>query len=124
MPTIEAKPMTDILERLRIREMSVGDKEPLYGLAAAHIAAQDARIAVLEVALLPVAQWKHKARGSEYLEYGYAELQDAKGDGVEEGALLVIYRSDCGKFWARRVREFQDGRFEKLATLGGEQHGG
>ena len=43
--------MTDILERLRIREMSVGDKEPIYGLAATHIAAQDARMEALEEAL-------------------------------------------------------------------------
>jgi hypothetical protein len=64
-----------------------------------------------------VERYRHKARGTEYDLIGTAELQDARGDGVEEGALLAIYRGGDGKLWARRHSEFGDGRFERLATL-------
>jgi hypothetical protein len=59
-------------------------------------------------------RYRHKARGTEYDLIGTAELQDASGQRVEEGALLAIYRGDDGKLWARRCAEFGDGRFERL----------
>lgn len=61
-------------------------------------------------------RYRHNARGTEYDLIGTAELQDATGNGVEEGALLAIYRGDDGKLWARRHREFGDGRFTRLST--------
>lgn len=64
-----------------------------------------------------VERYRHKARGTEYTLIGTAELQDATGAGVEESALLAVYRGDDGKLWARRRREFGDGRFEWLPDL-------
>ena len=63
-----------------------------------------------------VTRWRHNVRGTEYDCIGTAELQDATGGGVEEGALLAIYRGDDGKLWARRESEFGDGRFTRLAS--------
>jgi hypothetical protein len=31
-----------------------------------------------------------------------------------DGALLVLYRGEDGKMWARQEHEFHDGRFEPL----------
>lgn len=62
-------------------------------------------------------RYRHKARGTEYDLTGTAVLQDASGKGVEEGALLAVYRGDDGKLWARRYQEFGDGRFERVAAL-------
>lgn len=59
-------------------------------------------------------RYRHNARDTEYDLIGTAELQDAKGEGVEEGALLAIYRGDDGKLWARRHSEFGDGRFTRI----------
>lgn len=59
-------------------------------------------------------RYRHKARGTQYVIVGSAELQAAEP--VEEGAILTVYRGDDGKLWARRAREFGDGRFERLDT--------
>lgn len=57
--------------------------------------------------------WRHKKRGTIYTEIGRAELQVAKV-APDEGCMLVIYRGDDGKLWAREDTEFEDGRFELL----------
>lgn len=67
--------------------------------------------------LVEALRYRHKARGTEYDLVGTAELQDATGNGVPEGALLAIYRGDDGKLWARRHSEFGDGRFERISAL-------
>lgn len=57
-------------------------------------------------------RWRHLARRTLYIEHCRAELQT--GAPVTEGAVLVIYRGEDGKFWAREVSEFEDGRFEAV----------
>lgn len=59
-------------------------------------------------------RYRHRKRGTEYEVIATAQLQDARGDRVPEGDLLVIYRGDDGRCWARRWSEFGDGRFERL----------
>lgn len=60
--------------------------------------------------------WRHVKRGTLYEVLGDAELQDAAGFGQHEHACLTIYRGEDGKLWARNSAEFQDGRFERIAT--------
>ena len=76
-------------------------------------ALQSAPAVAVPEELRPIRRWRHVARGSAYDELGTAELQAANGP-VEEGALLIIYRGDDGKLWARRASEFGDGRFALL----------
>lgn len=66
--------------------------------------------------MLKPDRYRHVARGTEYELLGTAELQDSAGSGVEEGALLAIYRGTDGRIWARRHSEFGDGRFQKLGS--------
>jgi hypothetical protein len=54
--------------------------------------------------------WRHKKRGTTYAEVGLASLQAETP--CEETAVLVIYRGDDGRLWARPHDEFHDGRFE------------
>lgn len=57
---------------------------------------------------------RHVGRGTTYqVVLSDAELQ-ASGS-IEEGAILVIYKGQDGKLWARRAMEFYDGRFEPIA---------
>jgi hypothetical protein len=62
-------------------------------------------------------EWRHKKRGTTYMEVGRALLQAATGP-VGEAATLVIYRDRQGRLWAREEGEFEDGRFEEV-PLGG-----
>jgi hypothetical protein len=62
-------------------------------------------------------RWRHKKRGSTYTEVDRALLQAATGP-VGEGAVLVIYRDDQGRLWARQESEFEDGRFEEVGDAG------
>jgi hypothetical protein len=58
--------------------------------------------------------YRHRARGTCYTVVGRANLQTDRPIGDDEG--LVIYRAKDGQLWARTVREFRDGRFERLAN--------
>lgn len=60
-------------------------------------------------------RWRHKKRGTTYVEIGRASLQIAT-DPVEEDDRVVIYRSDTdGRLWVRGEAEFMDGRFEAIS---------
>ncbi len=56
-------------------------------------------------------RWRHLKRGTTYEEIGRARLQASYPP--NEGDVLVIYRGDDGKLWAREENEFLDGRFER-----------
>lgn len=60
-----------------------------------------------------VRLWRHVKRGSTYVEIGRAEVQASTGP-INEGDEIVIYRGTDGRIWARKVREFEDGRFEEI----------
>lgn len=57
---------------------------------------------------------RHLKRGSSYQQIGLASLQCSEP--CAETAVLVIYRCDDGKLWARPHDEFNDGRFEAIAV--------
>lgn len=65
---------------------------------------------------LPDAGWRpthrHLKRGTSYQLVTYGRLQTEKPIGDDE--VLVIYRAEDGRVWARPVDEFNDGRFEPL----------
>lgn len=120
-PGIEARAreLADAVKRIEAR------LHPHYGIEGATDSRQLARdVKTLSAALSTPSpppgwrgkRWRHVARGTEYevIEAG-VELQDARGAGVEEGALLTIYRGDDGNLWARRASEFGDGRFVPVA---------
>jgi hypothetical protein len=59
-------------------------------------------------------RWRHKKRGTTYVEIGRGNLQIAT-DPVEEDDRVVIYQSEAdGRLWVRGEAEFGDGRFEAL----------
>ncbi|WP_292722801.1 hypothetical protein [Mesorhizobium sp.] len=60
---------------------------------------------------------RHVKRGSSYQQIGLASLQCTES--CAETAVLVIYRGDDGKLWARPHDEFNDGRFEAIDAAGG-----
>lgn len=56
---------------------------------------------------------RHRKRGTCYsVVTRCALLQSAEPIG--EAAVLVIYKGDDGRFWARPESEFDDGRFEPM----------
>lgn len=59
--------------------------------------------------------FRHRKRGTSYAVQGYASLQAETP--CEEGAVLVVYKGEDGKLWARPHDEFHDGRFEEIAAL-------
>jgi hypothetical protein len=60
-------------------------------------------------------RWRHRKRGTTYrVIVSHAELQSSVG--LSEGAELVVYQGTDGKYWARPLSEFHDGRFEKTAA--------
>ena len=64
---------------------------------------------------MSTVRWRHRKRGTYYQEIGRAELQ-AEGP-IREGAMLVIYRGDDAKLWAREASEFEDGRFDPVVEF-------
>jgi hypothetical protein len=58
---------------------------------------------------------RHKKRGTTYTVIGEAELQMAHD--LVDGASLVIYQGEDGKWWAREEGEFDDGRFEEISDV-------
>jgi hypothetical protein len=64
----------------------------------------------------PTTMWRHIKRGSVYREICRAEVQAATGP-ICEGDMVVIYGDALGHVWARKVSEFEDGRFERVAAL-------
>ena len=61
-----------------------------------------------------VMRWRHKKRGSIYIEIGRGILQNAIS-GIDDGQPMVLYRSEeDGSLWCRPTDEFEDGRFEPI----------
>lgn len=59
--------------------------------------------------------WRHRERGSVYIEMGRGELQSSRP--IVEGDRLTAYRGSDGQWWFRPCDEFDDGRFERLDHL-------
>ncbi len=60
------------------------------------------------------AIYKHRKRGTNYELVGQATVQ-ASIHAIHEGDQVVVYRAlDGGRLWIRPVKEFHDGRFEKV----------
>jgi hypothetical protein len=68
-------------------------------------------------ATLNAARWRHKKRGSTYIEIGRGKLQSNDPTGLGDMQPMVVYRSEAdGSLWVRPEDEFDDGRFEALAV--------
>ncbi len=57
-------------------------------------------------------RWRHKKRGSIYIEIGRAKLQASDTGGMSDNQPMVVYRGEDGQLWVRPEDEFNDGRFE------------
>lgn len=57
---------------------------------------------------------RHRARGTLYRVLANATLQTSVPIG--DDTAVVIYQGEDGKFWARPVAEFLDGRFENISS--------
>jgi len=96
-----------LVERLRAFHRRVVDRLPLTAFAD-----------VLEEA----PRWRHKKRGTTYVEIGRGRFQMA---GFKDDQPIVLYRSEIdASLWARPVSEFEDGRFEAVASAAPSPHGG
>lgn len=60
------------------------------------------------------ARWRHKKRGTSYVEVGRGGLQTSDPGGLQDDDVMVIYRGDDGQFHVRAQHEFMDGRFELI----------
>lgn len=58
-------------------------------------------------------KYRHLQRGSTYSVLGQGLAQCASP--IEDNDAVVVYRDDQGRFFARHVDEFHDGRFEEIA---------
>lgn len=60
-------------------------------------------------------EWRHKARGTQYVELGRGELQlSTQPATFTEGARMVAYQGEDNRVWFRLESEFDDGRFERI----------
>ena len=58
-------------------------------------------------------RWLHKVRRSTYIELGRGRIQTTKP--LNDGDAVVLYQSeDNGTLWARRLEDFDDGRYEQI----------
>ena len=55
------------------------------------------------------ARYVHTSRKTSYVVVGRAHVQTSKP--LNDYDELVVYRGEDGKLWARRLDEFNDGRF-------------
>lgn len=68
----------------------------------------------------PPERWRHRKRGTTYIEIGRAKLQASDAGGLAEDQEMVVYRSESdGRMWCRPADEFDDGRFVRLEKQGG-----
>ena len=111
--------MADIVERLRAERDAECDARTLVEANLAMVEAERDR---LREAQEPKTMWRHIKRGSVYREICRAEVQAATGP-ICEGDMVVIYGDALGHVWARKVSEFEDGRFERVAALKETGHG-
>jgi hypothetical protein len=63
----------------------------------------------------PFRIWRHKKRGTSYVEIARAHFQLSGVYSPIEGDVLVIYRGPDEQAWARLEHEFEDGRFEEIS---------
>ena len=59
-------------------------------------------------------KYRHLKRGSTYSVLGQGIAQCATP--IQDNDALTLYRDDQGRFFARHVDEFHDGRFEKVSA--------
>jgi hypothetical protein len=64
------------------------------------------------LAVAPKPTYWHRKRRTYYSHVCFASLQASEP--CEEGAVLVVYKGDDGRCWARPFDEFHDGRFDAL----------
>jgi hypothetical protein len=112
--------MSDIVERLHLLQSGAawvcGETAATLEDAADEIERLRAERDRLRAAQEPTTMWRHIKRGSVYREICRAEVQAATGP-ICEGDMVVIYGDALGHVWARKVSEFEDGRFERVAAL-------
>jgi hypothetical protein len=60
------------------------------------------------------ARWRHRVRGSTYIERDRGSLQASRPELLAEGVEMVSYRAADGTTYYRAAPEFDDGRFERL----------
>lgn len=62
--------------------------------------------------IIKSTKWRHKKRGTTYIEIGRGLMQDHGTDLDDEP--VVIYRGEDGRLWVRTVDQFEDGRFARV----------
>lgn len=118
---LAALEQSGVTEALRAMLAHYGPPEAVAHLST-YPAGHPITMARAALAPAPIVQggerYRHVKRGTEYEVIGTAELQIATGDLVD-GSVLVVYRGDDGKVWAREEDEFHDGRFVALQPPAG-----
>lgn len=108
--------------------MSMFQMDEIRDLARAAITAYQATslagsgdVASVRVPAEPV-RYRHKKRGTTYTLVGHAQVQCPKDHPLTEYEVVTVYRADVSPLddesglWVRRKAEFNDGRFELLAS--------
>ena len=60
-------------------------------------------------------RWRHKKSGATYKEMATATLQASDLGVLQDGAVMILYRSKDGQLYVRARQEFMDGRFVKVS---------